>query len=89
MRYVKPNDDSGNWDVFNHDEMISKTFGDDDVWLAEFESESLADEFAIAPVVREEFMRLLHWVETPGDFSKTEEADLLYEAAVLASKIME
>ncbi len=89
MRYVKPNDNTGKWDVFNHDELNFKINGDDDTWLAEFESELLAEEFAQYPMMKEEFMRLLHWVETPGDFSKTEESDLLYEASILASKIMD
>lgn len=49
-------------------------------------------EFAIHAVshfdnVKAEFLRLLHLAETPGDFSKQEESDILLEAGELAGKL--
>lgn len=89
MRIVQENDETGMWDVIEQDAAFGSVEITKPLWLAEFESESLAKEFALAPMVREEFSRLLHVLETPGDFSKLEISDALLEAGALASKLEE
>lgn len=55
-RYVRPNA-HGRWSVYE------EGYEGGDVWLAEFESESLAHELAAAPELEAALERVIPWAE--------------------------